>query len=74
MERRQPKQKDETRTLRKRVAHLEGLKIELEDELNLRRKETESTIENFTQLCEALKWSGLEEVEDLECNVRVLHS
>lgn len=36
-----------------------------QDEILRQREENEQTIENFTQLCQELKYRGLEEVEEL---------
>ena len=37
----------------------------LEQELRMQREENEMTIENFTVLCQDLKFRGIDEVEDL---------
>ena len=41
-------------------------------ELIRQREENEQTIENFTQLCQDLKFRGMDEVEDLQSQIKLL--
>ena len=42
------------------------------DELSRQREENEATIENFTQLCQDLKFRGMDEVEDLSSEIKLM--
>ena len=42
-------------------------------ELMRQREENEQTIENFTTLCENLKYKGMDEVEDLQSQIQMLN-
>lgn len=43
-----------------------------QSELIRQREENEKTIENFTQLCQDLKFRGMDEVEDLQYQTKIL--
>jgi hypothetical protein len=43
-------------------------------ELIRQREENEQTIENFTQLCQDLKFRGMDEVEDLQSQIGLLQT
>ena len=45
-----------------------------QSELLRQREENEQTIENFTQLCQDLKFRGMDEVEDLQSQIGLLQS
>jgi hypothetical protein len=44
----------------------------LQHELRTERDQNEQTIENFTLLCQDLKFKGMDEVEDLQSDLAVL--
>jgi hypothetical protein len=44
----------------------------LQNELIAQREDNESTIANFEVLCNDLKFRGMDEVEDLQCDINIL--
>ena len=44
----------------------------LQQELRTERDQNEQTIENFTVLCQDLKFKGMDEVEDLQSDISIL--
>ncbi|CDW79559.1 UNKNOWN [Stylonychia lemnae] len=44
----------------------------LQQELKMQREENEQTVENFTLLCQDLKFKGMDEVEDLQNDIQIL--
>ena len=44
----------------------------LQQELRTEREQNEQTIENFTVLCQDLKFKGLDEVDDLQIDMTVV--
>jgi hypothetical protein len=44
----------------------------LQQELSGERDQNEQTIENFTVLCQDLKFKGMDEVEDLQSDISIL--
>lgn len=44
----------------------------LQQELKMERDQNEQTIENFTILCQDLKFKGMDEVEDLQSDISII--
>lgn len=44
----------------------------LQNELIAQREDNEQTIANFEVLCNDLKFRGMDEVEDLQCDIHIL--